>query len=87
MPRPFDFTTRTRSKWESREGQLVVECQEQIMKLMPNLEPLLPIKMGPRELASFATNNLTLVYQHKMLDGRSGMSYGFLASQLPAGKL
>jgi hypothetical protein len=70
----------------SNQHQAVIKAaQAKILSAMPALVPLLPIKMSLGELTPHCVINIAPIVVAQFLDGRSGMSYGFLAYQLPTG--
>ncbi|GBF97036.1 hypothetical protein Rsub_09509 [Raphidocelis subcapitata] len=85
VPRTKDFKVDLRDDWAPSEVAAVRAAQRRILKCMPLLEPLLPIKMSVQQLMPSCIVNIAPIIVAQFLDGRSGMSYGFLAYQLPTG--
>jgi len=86
VPRTKDFQMCFREDWgTSAHRKMIESAQKRILASMPALGSLLPIKMSLAELTPRCVINIAPIVVAQFLDGRSGMSYGFLAYQLPTG--
>ncbi|KIY93739.1 hypothetical protein MNEG_14222 [Monoraphidium neglectum] len=85
VPRTKDFTVNFRDDWEPSEKCAVQAAQARILQCMPLLAPLLPVKMSIEQLMPSCVVDIAPIIVAQFLDGRTGMSYGFLAYQLPTG--
>ncbi|KAI8471996.1 MAG: hypothetical protein J3K34DRAFT_218294 [Monoraphidium minutum] len=85
VPRTKDFTLNYRDDWAPSEKAAVQAAQRRILGVMPLLEPLLPVKMSVQQLMPSCIIDIAPIIVAQFLDGRTGMSYGFLAYQLPTG--
>lgn len=86
VPRTKDFDLVLRDGWSASGAHAhVAEAQRRILAALPLLRPLLPIKMLASELVPRCIIDIAPIVVAQFLDGRSGMSYGFLAYQLPTG--
>jgi hypothetical protein len=87
VPRTKDFRLVLRDAWASAgaEAAAIQAAQRAILRAMPLLNPLLPIKMAAAELTPRCVIDIAPIVVAQFLDGRSGMSYGFLAYQMPTG--
>ena len=86
VPRTIDFVYSTREKWDGSLLPVIQQGQHRLLSLMnTNLAPLLPIKMDLSQLTQHSVIDVCPLLMAAFLDGRNGMSYGFLAFQLPSG--
>lgn len=86
IPRSRDFTLATRKgPWTGDLAAHVARAQATIMAAMPLLDPLLAINLTPAQLLPYCVLDIAPAVVAAFLDGRSGMSYGFLAYVLPTG--
>ena len=86
VPRTKDFDVVMRDGWGAQPHHaFVAEAQRRILSALPVLQPLLPIKMLASDLVPRCVIDIAPIVVAQFLDGRSGMSYGFLAYQLPTG--
>lgn len=75
----------SRQGWDDNLKPTIKKAQHRILSLMANLAPLLPIKMSLADIAHHCVMDIAPIILAQFLDGRTGMSYGFLAFQLPTG--
>ena len=75
----------TRQGWDDNTKPIIKNAQHRILSLMSNLAPLLPIKRSLADIAHHCVMDIAPIILAQFLDGRTGMSYGFLAFQLPTG--
>ena len=85
IPRSVDFQVNYRQGWDQATLPVITHAQSRMLQMMPHLAPLLPIKASVSELAQHALIGICPIYLNTFLDGRTGMSYGFLAYQIPTG--
>ena len=85
IPRMQDFDKTFREGWSEGLRPIIERAQEAILRNMPALAPLLPIKMSVSQLSAHCIIDVAPIMLAMFLDGRTGMSYGFLAFQLPTG--
>ena len=60
----------------------IEQAQQRLLKCMVHLAPLLPIKLSVPELVKYVKMDIGPILLAQFLDGRTGMSYGFLAYQV-----
>ena len=85
IPRSRDFALTQRAAWSADIKPLVLAAQAQITRVMPLLDPLLAINLTPAQLLPYCVLDIAPAVVAAFLDGRSGMSYGFLAFIMPTG--
>ena len=87
IPRTQDFKFTMREGWDPDMKPVVKYAQDRVLKMMSTIAPLFPVQMALAELASYCVMDVAPIVVDQFLDGRTGMSYGFLAFQLPVGNV
>jgi len=85
IPRSRDFALTQRAAWAPDVAPLVARAQAAMTAAMPALDPLLAINLTPAQLLPYCVLDIAPAVVAAFLDGRSGMSYGFLAFVMPTG--
>jgi len=74
-----------RDGWDVQNRPIIRYAQDRMLKMMVNLAPLLPLKLSVGQLVEYCVMDIAPITLYQLLDGRSGVSAGFLAFQLPSG--
>ena len=83
IPRSRDFRLTQRKAWGDEVAAVVRAAQARVTSMMPALDPLLSINLTPAQLLPHCVLDIAPAVVAAFLDGRSGMSYGFLAYIMP----
>ena len=83
IPRSRDFGLTQRKAWGDEVADVVRAAQARVTSMMPALDPLLSINLTPAQLLPHCVLDIAPAVVAAFLDGRSGMSYGFLAYIMP----